>query len=364
MAELPTHTIPAGALRNLVAAIFRKAGCETAEAERIAFHLVSANLTGHDSHGVIRVPRYVEDIETGRTLPGQSVTVVAESATHAVLEGNYGFGQTIAPQAVDIGIAKARAAGLSVVALRRSGHAGRIGDWAERAAAAGLISIHFVNVENGELVAPFGGTARRFSTNPVCIGIPPTAGRPMLLLDMATSVVAEGKVLVASNGGKPLPQAALIGPDGLPSTDPATLYGPLEPNGPRNPSNGAGAIRAFGEHKGSGLAFMCEILAGVLCGGGPSGPLHGVGRRISNGMLSIYLDPAHFRAQDFLHETMAYVDYVKASPTAGGVEEVLVPGEPEARNRAQRTKHGVPLQLDTWTNLRTVATKLGVPIPD
>ncbi len=363
MAELPTQTIAADTLRAFVAAIFRSTGCDAAEAGRIAWFLVSANLTGHDSHGVIRVPRYVGDIQSGRTLIGQSVTIAAESATHAVLDGNYGLGQTIGPQAVDLGIAKARAAGLAVVALRRSAHLGRIGDWAERAAEAGLISIHFVNVENGEVVAPFGGTGRRFATNPVCIGAPPMQGRPMLLLDMATSIVAEGKVLVAANGGKPLPEGALIRADGSLSTDPATLYGELTPGSPRDPGRGTGAIRAFGEHKGSGLAFMCEILAGVLCGGGPSGPRHGGQRRISNSMLSVYLDPVHFGARDFVREAMAYVEYVKSSPPAEGVSEVLVPGEPEARTRAQREAHGVPLQVDTWINLSRLAAELAVPIP-
>jgi uncharacterized oxidoreductase len=304
----------------------------------------------------------VEDIREGRTLIGRTPTLVADSATHAVLDGNYGFGQTIGPLAVDAGIGKARAAGLAVVALRRSGHLGRIGDWAERAAEAGLISLHFVNVENGELVAPFGGTGRRFSTNPVCIGIPPMQGRPMLLLDMATSVVAEGKVLVASNGGKPVPDGALISPDGILSSDPATLYGPLLPDGPRTPGNGQGAIRAFGEHKGSGLAFMCEILAGVLTGGGPSGPRHGEGRRISNGMLSIYLEPGHFGAADFVSEAMEYVDYVKSSRPAQGVQEVLVPGEPEFHTRARRLAEGVPLQVETWTNLCRTAAGLGVAV--
>ena len=209
-------------------------------------------------------------------------------------------------------------------------------------------------------MAPFGGTARRFSTNPVCIGIPPLAGKPMLLLDMATSIVAEGKVFVASNGGKPLPAASLIGPDGKPSSDPVTLYGPLVPNGPRRSSEGKGALRAFGEHKGSGLAFMCEILAGALCGGGVSGPTTDP---FANGMLSIYLDPEQFGAKDFAARTMDYVAYVKTSPTAEGVEEVLAPGEPEARNRATRLAQGVPLQVDVWTNLCNAATELGVAIP-
>jgi hydroxycarboxylate dehydrogenase B len=324
---------------------------------------VVANLTGHDSHGVVRIPRYVDDIETGRTLVGQRVTVVRESATHAVLDGNFGFGQTIGPEAVEIGIAKARQAGMSVVALRNSAHLGRIGDWAEMAAEAGLISIHFVNVNNGQLVAPFGGTARRFTTNPVCIGVPPLEGRPMLLLDMATAVVAEGKVLVTSMGGKPLPDGALITAEGKLSADPATLYGPLEPGGPRNPANGTGAIRAFGEHKGSGLAFLCEILAGILTGGGTAGPPRPDNRRFCNGMLSIYLDPAAFGADDLARRTLEYVDYVKSSPLAEGVGEVLAPGEPEARNRAEREAKGVPVVLGTWDNLCTIATRLGVQIP-
>jgi uncharacterized oxidoreductase len=364
MADLPTRLVPADTLRGFVAGIFRRAGCDGAEAERIAFHLVSANLTGHDSHGVIRVPGYVENIRLGRILVGQSVTVLSETPTHAVLDGHYGFGQTIGPQAVDIGIAKAQAAGLAVVALRFAGHLGRIGDWGERAAAAGLISIHFVNVNNGPLVAPFGGIARRFATNPVCIAIPPMAGKPMLLLDMATAVVAEGKVNIAANGGKPVPEGALITAEGKLSSDPATLYGPLLPNAPRNPFKGTGAIRAFGEHKGSGLAFMCEILAGLLCGGGAAGPTEGKPDRYANGMLSIYLDPVHFGAGNLVAEAMEYAAYVKSSPPAEGVEDVLVPGEPEARNRAERETHGVPVLLETWASLTRLAADLGVAVPD
>jgi uncharacterized oxidoreductase len=211
-------------------------------------------------------------------------------------------------------------------------------------------------------VAPFGGVDRRFSTNPLCICIPQADGKPPLLLDFATSVVAEGKVLVASNGGKPLPEGALIGPDGQLSTDPATLYGPLVQAGPRNAREGKGAIRAFGDHKGSGIAFMCEILAGVLTGGGTSGPITPgtTHRRITNGMLSIYLDPDHFGSQHFVGEARAYVDYVKASRTAIGVTEVLVPGEPEAR----RLANGVPLQVDTWATIVATARALGLSEPN
>ena len=366
--------IPADTLTSFVAAIFRAATCSEDESARIAHHLVSANLTGHDSHGVIRTPRYVEYVSTGLVHRDVKIDITAESATHAVIDGHYGFGQTIGPQAVDLGIAKAKAAGMCIVALRKSGHIGRIGDWGERAADAGLVSIHFVNVENGELVAPFGGTSRRFSTNPFCICIPGAGGasektglpsQPHLLLDFATSLVAEGKVLVASRGGKPLPDGALITDQGALSTDPATLYGPLTEGGPRDPKNGTGAIRAFGDHKGSGLAFMCDILGGILTGGGPSGPVPGGKRgQISNGMFSIYLDPTHFGAQSFVAQAKDFADYVKSSHPAAGTDEVLVPGEAEHRTRQSRLRDGVPLQRDTWNSLTTIARSLNVAIPN
>ena len=361
----PTHIVAADPLRDLLADIFAAAGCKRDEAERIGHYLVSSNLAGHDSHGVIRTPRYVLWLQEGKVLAGQTLTIVSESPGHATVDGNHGFGQTIGPLAVDMGIAKARASGMAVIALRRSGHIGRVGDWAERAAAAGLVSIHFINVAGGELVAPFGGVDRRFSTNPFCIGIPSDGSRPMLLLDMATSLVAEGKVLVASNGGKPVPPGSLVEPDGGFSTDPQTLYGPLVTGGPRDSAQGEGALVAFGQHKGSGLAFMCEILAGVLTGGETSGPIPGGKRgRISNGMLSIYLDPGHFGAQNFVRKANEYAAYVKSSrPTAAG-NEVLVPGEPEARMRAERLANGIPLQLDTWNSIVATARSLDVRTPN
>ncbi len=366
MADLPTHLIAVDTLQRFVGDIFVAAGTGRAEGDRIAHHLIGANLTGHDSHGVIRVPRYVQNLKDGDVTADAKITIVTEGPTHAVIDGNMGFGQTVGPQAVDFGIAKAKQAGMCIIALRASGHIGRIGDWGERAAEQGLVSLHFVNVYQGQLVAPFGGVDRRFSTNPVCIAIPMENGQPPLLLDFATSVVAEGKVLVASNGGKPLPGDALIGPDGKMSDDPAVLYGPLTPGGPRSAGNGPGAIRAFGDHKGSGIAFMCEILAGVLTGGGTSGPVDPdrTRRRIANGMFSIYLDPNRFGSSNFVAEAREYANYVKASRLAEGVDEVLVPGEPEARARADRLANGVPLQVDTWQSIVDTARALGLNPPN
>src|SRR5271167_4597823 len=247
-----TIHVPAGALTDFCAEIFQRVGSRPEEARAVAASLVDANLTGHDSHGVLRVPRYVDWVRSGDTVPNQTIARLVDTPVIAVLDGRHGVGQIVAPQAGDIGVAKAKAAGLSAIALRNSGHVGRVGEWGERAAAAGLISIHFVNAAGSILVAPFGGLDRRLSTAPFCAGIPRKGAAP-IVLDFATSLVAEGKVNVASRGGKPLPADALVGPDGALSADPAVLYGPLHPDNPRDPAAGQGAIRAFGEHKGSGL---------------------------------------------------------------------------------------------------------------
>ena len=356
-------TMAAAPLGTFISAVFRAAGCAPAEAERISFYLVSANLAGHDSHGVARVPRYVQMLKLGQVRAGQSLTIINETPSQALVDGNFGFGQTIAPLAIDLGIQKAKSTGLAVIGLRNSGHVGRVGDWAERAAAADLISIHFVNVFNGALVAPFGGVERRFSTNPFCIGVPLPPGPP-LILDFATSVVAEGKVLVASLGGKPVPADAMIEPDGRLSADPRTLYGPIEGTGERQPSAGKGALRAFGGHKGSGLAFMCEVLAGCLTGGGTSGPVQAAaGRRIANGMLSIYLAPRGFGVDHFADAAREYVAYFKSSQPDRDNGEVLIPGEPEERTRAERRASGIPLQATTWAAILETARDLGVAAP-
>jgi hydroxycarboxylate dehydrogenase B len=348
--------IKAKALEALVCDIFVKAGCSPAEGERIGKYLVVANLTGHDSHGVQRVPRYLQALADGDVIADQSLRIVSETPVIAVLDGQYGFGQTVAPLAVAIGIRKCKEMGLAAVALRNAGHIGRVGDWAEMAAAENLISIHYVNASSSVLVAPYGGVDRRFSTAPYCVGIP-RQGQAPLVLDFATSVVAEGKVLNASFGGKKVPDDALIGPDGKTSGDPHVLYGDYTPTGPRHAGRGHGAIRAFGEHKGSGLALICEILGGSLTGSGAAKE----GRRWANGMLSIYLDPARLDPAGFFpDDVMRYVAYVKAARPAAPDGEVLVPGEPEERTRTRRLQDGVPLPEDTWNAILQAARRIGV----
>ncbi|MGE0723901.1 MAG: Ldh family oxidoreductase [Alphaproteobacteria bacterium] len=342
---------------RLVADIFAAAGCDAGESARIGSMLTGANLAGHDSHGVIRVPRYVEALQGGRVKAGQGLTTVVGGDAFAVVDGNYGFGQTVGPLAVALGTSIARKHGIAIVALRHAGHLGRIGDYPEIAAAQGLVSIHLVNVAGSQLVAPFGGVDRRFSTAPVAIGVP-VPGEDPIILDFATSLVAEGKCLVAWAGGKTLPPGALIEPDGRLSTDPKTLYGEVPAGTVPNPNNGPGAIRAFGEHKGSGLALMCELLAGAFTGSGCSGPERGI---VANGMLSIYMAVDRFHSGDgFASELRRYVEWVKSARPAAPGGEVLVPGEPERRMRAARLADGIPLPEQVWTDILATGRKVGL----
>ncbi|MHA6628793.1 malate/lactate/ureidoglycolate dehydrogenase [Pseudonocardia sichuanensis] len=346
-------------LEKLVAAIFTAAGCADVEGALIARELVGANLAGHDSHGVVRVPLYVDWMREGYVLAGQQAQVVTDGGAFVVLDGRHGFGQTVAAQAVALGVERAQQNGSCIVALRNAGHIGRVGAYAETALAAGLVSIYFVNVAGSPLVAPFGAVERRFSTAPFAVGVP-LPERPVVL-DFATSLVAEGKVQVASYGGRPLPPDALIAPDGTTSDDPRVLYGDYGPTDLRRPGGGEGAIRAFGDHKGSGLALMCELLAGAFTAGGCAGPLDGPRRGITNGMLAVFLSPAHFGTQaEFERIAREYLDWVLAARPADPAAPVLAPGDPENATRSARLAEGVPLPVDTWAAIVRTAQALGV----
>jgi len=349
-------TIQVNNLIDFVAEVFSHSESSPEEARRIATYLTTANLTGHDSHGVIRVPVYIRWKKMGSVVPDQTVDLVVDTPSLAVIDGRFGYGQTVTPQAVKLGIEKCKKAGLAAIALRNAGHIGRVGDWAEMAAAEGLVSVHFVNAAGSLLVAPYGGVQKRLSTAPYCVGIP-RQGQDPIVLDFATSVVAEGKVLVASRGGKKLPTGALVDADGTLSEDPAVLYGPYSPDGPRDHTGGTGAIRAFGEHKGSGLAFICELLGGALTGtGATSGD-----RRFANGMLAFYIDPKVIDTTSYFDDEISrYVDFIRETKPVSGVDRVLIPGDPEREMRAERTKNGVPLPDDTWAAIVNTAREVGV----
>ncbi len=353
--------VDAQAMERLVGAVFERAGCDAEEAHRIAWRLTGANLRGHDSHGVLRTRRYVEWMEEGKVFPGRRIEVERETEVLAVIDGDYGFGQTVGEQAVDLGVRKASRHGVAVTALKNAGHLGRIGDWAERAAESGCASIHMVNVRGSLLVAPYGAIERRGSTSPFCAGVP-LPGAPPIIHDFATSVVAEGKAMVALLGGKPLPGDALVDADGNPTSDPRPLYGETSPGRTHDPHAGPGALNAFGLHKGSGLNFFMEMFAGALTGSGTAAALGDTGkRRFCNGMLSIYMQVDAFHADDwFAREVGAYVEYWKAARPSRPGGEVLVPGEKERRTMVERRESGLPLSEGAWEDILAAAEKVGM----
>ena len=323
-------------------------GSSPAEAEIVAEHLVEANLRGHDSHGVGMLVAYVRDREAGTLSVNQTAEVVSDTGTISVWDARAGYGQVIARQAVEWAVEAARKHGVAVNGLRNAHHIGRVGTYGELAARAGMVSLHFVNVASGPPpVAPFRGREGRFLTNPVCIAIPGTASNEPILLDFATSRVAMGKVRVANNSRKPMMEGALLDHTGQPTTDPSVMY--TEPRG---------AVLPFGEHKGSGLALVCELLAGAIVGSATVSTMTPPERGIINGMLSIVIDPAKLSARDsMMAEIDAMIAFVKSAKPADPDLPVLVAGEPEQITKAERMANGIYIDDETWAQLSDIAQR-------
>jgi uncharacterized oxidoreductase len=339
-------------LRRITAEIIGRGGSEPAEAELVAGHLVDANLAGHDSHGVSLVPHYVRHLQAGLVVPNAAAKVIKDDDAFLMFDGQRGFGRRVAGEAMAAAMARCRETGVAVMTLANAHHIGRVGAYGEMASAAGLVSMHFVNVtDHRGLVAPFRGSDSRFSTNPVCIGMPGTSTQPPLLLDMATSGVALGKVLVAKLAGKRVPEGNLIDSKGAPTTDPEVMY--QEPHG---------SLLPFGAHKGYALAVLTELLAGALSGGGTIQPDNARRGGIVNNMFSIVVDPARLAGVDWMRrEIDGFVTYVKDSPPADPASPVLVPGDPERRSRDLRRQTGIPLDRATWEALLAAGEAIGVP---
>ena len=346
---------------ELITEMFKTKECSDYEAQTIAERLCGANLKGHDSHGIVRVPRYFEWMEREWVFANRKAELVIDAGALACLDAKQGFGQVAGEYAVDEGIKRAKTHGVSVVGLRNSGHLGRIGDWAERAADAGFVSFHFVNVRGSLLVAPFGGTDRRGSTSPLAIGIP-SKDKEHIILDMATSTVAEGKVMVAQKGGKPLPAGALVDSSGNLSTNPEVMYGKIGEDEVPDSENGTGAITAFGLHKGSGINFMMEMLGGALTGSGVSAGIDDKEKRkFANGMLSIYISVEKMVDLDyFTKEVQSYASFVRASPPSDKNGKVLIPGDKEIITNSDRMANGLPVAPIVWENIKQTAEKLNI----
>ncbi|MSQ42042.1 MAG: Ldh family oxidoreductase [Dehalococcoidia bacterium] len=347
-------SIDAKALRDYVQRLFERAGTPPADGAVVAAHLVEANLKGHDSHGVVRAPAYLQSLASGLTTAGAPVRVERESATTALVDGGWNFGQVVARRAMELAIAKARASGVGVAVAYRATHAGRIGAYVEQAVAEGLIGIAMANNHgSGHLVAPFGGREPRLSTNPIAAGFPTGDRSRPWVLDMATAVTAEGKLRVALNQGRRVPPGWLLDAGGHATEDPAVFYGP--PRGAILPLGGDAG------HKGFGLSMLVEGLAGALSPAGVSRPN---AERGGNGLFLLALDPERLGGlAAFVTAFDGLIEWVQRSPFAVGVDEVLVAGEPERRAEAERRTGGIPIDETTWAQLVAAGAGLGVAAP-
>ena len=337
------------ALARAIEAVVAAGGSEAREANIVAENLVAANLTGHDSHGVGMIPRYVESLLEGGLSVNQHPRIVFDGGAMLTLDGQQGYGQVIGLEAMEIGIARAKQFGMAVMGLGRAHHLCRIGQWAEQCTSAGLVSLHFTNVISRSIVAPHGGADARFGTNPVTVGIP-IPGEPPFILDMATSAVAQGKIRVAHNKREQVSPDWLIDDAGNPTSDPK--FGVIEP---------FGALRTFGLHKGYGLAVVCELLGGALTGGGTWHSDDRSKKRVWNGMLTILIDPKRLGTADaFSTETTAFLESLRKSPVAPGFDKVRIAGEPERETRARRERDGIPVDRNTWEEIIAAGAKLKI----
>lgn len=343
-------SLDAAAVRRFIARVFENGGWSAADSAATADQLVGADLTGHASHGIGLVPMYVDTIKSGVLNPRSAPTTLREDGPFLVIDGNVSMGQVNAIAATQRAITIAETHGVALVNLVRSHHIGRVGHYGEMVAARGLIGLFWVNV-HGRLpsVVPYGARQPRFSTNPHCVAIPRKSGEPFLL-DFATAEFAVNKARVAWAQGKRMRPSSMVDAEGRKSDDPSILF--REPRG---------AITTFGEHKGSGLAIACELLSSVLSGGVNVSDQRNIGA-ICNNMLAIVIDPRRMATSDDTADaaTDRLIAYIKSALPSEGIEEVLVPGEPELRARARL---GTRLEIDpaTWGSIVKAASAMGVP---
>lgn len=344
--------IDAPRLTELLTAMLERAGAEPERARVCAEHLVTANLKGHDSHGVGMAPSYVRWIQAGKLKPNARPRVVVDRGAVLVVDGGFGLGQPVARETIDIAIGRARELGIACVALRNACHIGRIGSYGEQCAGAGLISMHYVNVVGAApAVAPFGGREPRMLTNPYCCAIPRPGGEHVVL-DFATSAIAIGKLRVAYMKGETVQPGVLVDAEGRATEDPRTFF----------EGQARSLLLPFGLHKGGGMQILCELLGGALAGQWTMQP--GSDRTFGaavNNMLAIVIDPAAFgdRAA-FEAEAEAMLAYIQSTAPAEGVDRVRLPGDPERESQARRLAEGIPVDDNTWKQLREAGVSVGM----
>ena len=341
-------TVEATRLEAIVSGLLQAAGASEQEAAIVSRHSVGANLAGHDSHGVIQIPVYIERIKVGHIVPGAPFETVKESPTTTVVDGHWGFGYVVSERAMQMTIDKARRNNVAAATLFKQGHVGRVADYPIMAAEAGLIGM--MTADSGrspKQVVPFGGREARLGTNPIAIAMPSNLEGP-LFLDMATSAVAAGKLGLAIARGEPVPDGWIMDRDGNPTTDPTDM-------------RRGGAVLPLGGtqgHKGYGLSVMVEIFSGLLTGLGfgvePSG-------RHNDGCFMAAFNVEAFRPlEEFKQEVTELAKYLKSTPVSRGSTGVYYPGEPEHLRTQKLLEDGIFVEDDTWGRLQGLAAELGV----
>ncbi|MBD3676683.1 MAG: Ldh family oxidoreductase [Planctomycetaceae bacterium] len=346
--------IDADLLRTFAAQLLEAGGATPHDAEIVSESLVQANLRGHDSHGVMRIPSYLENVKNGRIKPGKSLEVITEAPGTIVGDGGWGFGQVISHELMDRLIEKAATQGVASGTLRRTAHIGRLGEYAELAASNNMASMVIANTHGAaHRVAPVGAKAPRLGTNPICMGMPGGEHGPFVL-DFGTSATAEGKVRVKRIAGEQVPPGLILDAEGNPSTDPHVIYG--DPPGTILPMGGNQA------YKGFGLAYMIEMFSGGLSAGQCSFP--DPPPPLGNCALFVLFNPELFGGFDHMSQEVSQLErYVRSSPAIDPEKPVTLPGDPELRTLATRSESGIPLDDGNWKALTDLATELGVESP-
>ncbi len=341
-------TIHAERLTDIASVLLEKAGAPASEAATVARHCIDANLVGHDSHGIIQIPSYIDRVKVGHIVPGAPWTIVRESPTTTVVDGHWGFGYVVNERAMQMTIDKAETQNVAATTVFRQGHIGRLASYPLMAARRGMIAM--ITADSGRSpkhVAPFGGAKARLGTNPICFAVPSDLDGP-LFFDMATSAAAAGKVMLAAARGEQVPAGWIIDADGQPTTDPRKL-------------KQGGALLPLGGtegYKGYGLAAMVEIFCGLLTGLGFG--VEPTGRHNDGCFMAVFKVSAFRDLAVFKREVREFAEYLKATPPAAGFTEVLYPGEIEYRREQQRRVEGIPVEDATWDALGKLAKGYGV----
>lgn len=340
--------IMADQLKDATTAILEAAGTPKDIAEYLAGSLVVNNLVGHDSHGVIRIPKYLSNVDAGKVIPNARASILRESPATAVVSGNWGFGQVAVKYATELAIKKAQESNIAAVSVVKMHHMGRLGEYASMIADAGMIGMIVTGGFSGTTrqVAPFGGAGRALGTNPWSFAVPAGA-HDDFLVDFATSVVAEGKLQVARAKKIAVGENIIVDSDGQPTTNPNDFYD-------------GGMLLPFGGYKGYAMSLLADLLGALLPGTETFGePPH------TQGTFVLAVRIGAFRSLgDFVNAVDNRFDEIKAIPPAPGCDGVLIPGQPELRANAERLKNGIDLPDDTWNQLVETGKRYNVSIQD